>query len=110
MDATAELLRKIQHRREGYSLDRDLYSDPKFFGLDLENIFYREWLFVGHECEVPAPGDYFTVQIGEYSLILLRGGNGTVAALHNTCRHRGSRICAELRGKVARRLICPYHQ
>jgi Rieske 2Fe-2S family protein len=110
MDARSEMLRKLRVRQEGYSLDQKFYVDSYFFQLDLEHIYYREWLFVGHECELATPGDYFTVQIGAYSLILLRRDDGTIAALHNTCRHRGSRICSAQSGTVGRRLICPYHQ
>jgi Rieske 2Fe-2S family protein len=110
MGASSDMLREIQNRREGFSLAQRFYVDPTFYELDLENIFYREWLFVGHECELAAPGDYFTIQIGAYSIIVLRRDDGTIGALHNTCRHRGSRICGSTQGKLGRRLICPYHQ
>src|ERR1700722_16489196 len=110
MSTSLEMLGKIQKRRDGFSLDQRLYSDSMFFQLDLEHIFYREWLFVGHECELSTPGDYFTVQIGEFSLIIVRRDDGTVGALHNTCRHRGSRICSSQSGSFGRRLVCPYHQ
>ena len=39
-------------------------------------IWYRDWLFVGHDCEVPNPGDYLTVQIGEYPVVVVRDRNG----------------------------------
>ena len=54
-------------------------------------------------------GDYFTVQIGEYPLIIVRDRDGEIRAFHNTCRHRGSRICSAERGTVPR-FVCPYHQ
>ncbi len=110
MNASSEMLRLLQQRREGYSLDQKFYGDPAFHQLDLENIYYREWLFVGHECELTSPGEYFTVQIGAYSIIVLRDEAGAVGALHNSCRHRGSQVCREQKGKLARRVICPYHQ
>lgn len=110
MDASAQMLQRLEQRRDGYSLDQMFYGDPVFHQLDLENIHYREWLFVGHECEVASPGDYFTVQIGAYSVIIVCREDGTIGALHNTCRHRGSQVCREERGKLARRFICPYHQ
>jgi glycine betaine catabolism A len=110
MDARAEMLRRLQQRREGYTLDQKFYGDPVFHQIDLENIHYREWLFVGHECEVASPGEYFTVQIGAYSIIVLRAEDGSIGALHNSCRHRGSQVCRQEQGKVSRRLICPYHQ
>jgi Rieske 2Fe-2S family protein len=72
-------------------------------------IWYREWLFVGHDCEVPAAGNYLTVQIGAYPVIVVRDRDGVLHALHNSCRHRGSRICSAEKGSAAR-LVCPYHQ
>jgi Rieske 2Fe-2S family protein len=49
------------------------------------------------------------VQIGEYPVVVLRDREGGLRAFHNTCRHRGSRICSAERG-TAVRLVCPYHQ
>jgi hypothetical protein len=49
-------------------------------------------MFAGHDCKIPAPGYYFTIQIGDYPIIVLRGRDGAIRALHNMCRHRGSRI------------------
>lgn len=99
----------LNRRRHGYSLERPFYMDPDLFRVDLDLIWYRDWLFVGHDCELPAPGAYLTVQVGEYSIIVVRGRDGTIRALHNSCRHRGSRVCTAEHGTSAR-LMCPYHQ
>jgi glycine betaine catabolism A len=109
MNAKDAMLAELKARNPGHSLEQKFYTDPDFYRLDLETIFYRDWLFAGHDCEIPAPGDYFTVQIGDYPIIILRGLDGSIRALHNSCRHRGSRICAAPRGAV-KRLVCPYHQ
>ncbi len=105
-DTIAELLRR---RRPGYPLERSFYIDPNFFQVDLDLIWYRDWVFVGHDCELGVPGAYLTVQIGAYSVIVVRGRDGAIRALHNSCRHRGSRVCTTERG-VSPRLMCPYHQ
>ena len=109
MDTRNEMLRLIQNRRQGFSLPQPFYIDPDFYRLDLELIWYREWLFVGHDCEIAKPGSYFTVQIGDYPVVVVRGRDGVIRALHNSCRHRGSRVCTGHKG-VAARLVCPYHQ
>ena len=109
MNAPELMLAELQARRAGMSLDRRFYTDPEFYRLDLETIFYRDWMFAGHDCEIPAPGDYFTMQIGDYPIIVLRGRDGAIRAHHNSCRHRGSRICPAAKGAV-KRLVCPYHQ
>jgi glycine betaine catabolism A len=109
MNATDNMLAELQARRSGMSLDRKFYTDPDFYRLDLETIFTRDWMFAGHDCEIPGPGDYLTMQIGDYSVIVLRGRDGSIRGLHNTCRHRGSRICSAPKG-TSKRLVCPYHQ
>ncbi len=94
----------------GYSLPREFYIDPAIYQADLERVWYHEWLFVAHDLEVPRPGDYVTVQIGDYNLVIIRGDDHQVRALHNVCRHRGSQLCDDERGSVRRRIVCPYHQ
>ena len=109
MNAIDMMLAELHVGRPGMSLERKFYTDPDFYRLDLETIFHRDWIFVGHDCEIPAPGDYFTDQIGDYPIIIVRGRDNSIRALHNSCRHRGSRICPAPRG-AAKRLVCPYHQ
>jgi len=109
MDIRSDVLRKLKNRREGYSLEQAFYIDPDHYKLDLETIWYRDWLFIGHDCEVPKAGNYFTVQVGDYPVVITRDRTGTVRALHNSCRHRGSRVCTQHKGSSAK-LVCPYHQ
>ena len=108
MRAEDRLRSALKSRRRGYTLPRDFYVDPEFYRLDLETIFYRDWLFVGHDCELARPGDYITCQIGDYPIMVVRARDGSIRAFHNTCRHRGSRICSAERGSAVR-LVCPYH-
>jgi Rieske 2Fe-2S family protein len=95
--------------RKFFSLPGEFYSDPEIYQLDLEAIFQRKWIFAGVECEIPNPGDYFTLTIGSSPILVLRDRAGAVRAFFNTCRHRGSKICLAEKGTV-RTLICPYHQ
>jgi glycine betaine catabolism A len=108
MDVRSEMLAELRQRRPGRTLPGRCYGDPAFHELDLENIWRREWLFAGHDCEIPKPGDYFTLQVDDNPVIVVRSRDGAIRAFHNSCRHRGSRICSEDRGS-APRLVCPYH-
>jgi glycine betaine monooxygenase A len=85
------------------------YSDSTVYQADLERIWRRGWLFAGHSCEIPQPGDFFTLTVDADSLIVIRGDDRAVHGLHNVCRHRGSLICTQPGGH-ARSLVCPYHQ
>ncbi|MDI9408546.1 MAG: aromatic ring-hydroxylating dioxygenase subunit alpha [Candidatus Pacebacteria bacterium] len=108
---TADLmLQKLNNRKHNYSLDREFYIDPDFYKIDLETIWYRDWIFAGHDIEIPEPGNFLTLQIGEYSVMVVRDNNGEFKAYHNTCRHRGSKICLTDKGTGAGKLVCPYHQ
>ena len=104
--ATAEML---QTRERTYSLPQPFYTDERLFQIDMQEIFHKEWLIAGMTCEIPAKGNYITLQIGKNPIIVVRGAEGKVHAFHNVCRHRGSRLCVSEKGKVAK-LVCPYHQ
>jgi Rieske 2Fe-2S family protein len=95
--------------RKGWSLPREFYVDDVVYEAEIEAIWRRGWLFVGHTCQIPEPGDYFAVEVDTDSLIIVRDDDGTVRGLHNVCRHRGSLLCTEATGR-ARRFVCPYHQ
>ncbi|UWF65975.1 MULTISPECIES: aromatic ring-hydroxylating dioxygenase subunit alpha [unclassified Brucella] len=109
MNVRNEMLELLTGRDPNFSLEQKFYTDPDYYKLDLENIFYKDWLFVGHDCELPKTGSYMTVQIGAYPVIVVRDAQGDIRAFHNSCRHRGSRICSAEKGTAAK-LVCPYHQ
>jgi len=109
MDIRETVLRQLKNHREGFSLEQPFYIDQDYFRLDMEMIWYRDWLFMGHDCEIPRAGNYFTVQIGDYPVVIVRGRDKIIRAFHNTCRHRGHRVCTAQKGASAK-LVCPYHQ
>jgi phenylpropionate dioxygenase-like ring-hydroxylating dioxygenase large terminal subunit len=84
------------------------YVDPAVFAREEERIFRRAWLYVGHESEVPNPGDYVLRHLGPEEVLLVRQENGVLSLLHNRCAHRGARLVAQPAGN-ARQLRCPYH-
>ena len=90
-------------------MEQALYCDPGVYALDLENVFYREWLFAVPSCELPKAGAFATLQVGAYPLVITRGNDGMIRAFHNVCRHRGQRLCAKETGSTPK-LVCPYHQ
>ncbi|CAI3798423.1 Carnitine monooxygenase oxygenase subunit [Pseudomonas sp. MM221] len=93
----------------GQTLDQAFYTNQALFQFEMDAIWHREWLFAGMSCEINSAGSWFKVDIGTASVVLMRGRDGAIRAFHNTCRHRGSRICLGEKGKT-RNLICPYHQ
>jgi Rieske 2Fe-2S family protein len=104
-----EIAALIASCEPGYSLPGEFYSSEPVYRAELERIWRRGWLFVGHTCEIPNPGDYFTFAVDDDSLIVIRDDEGRINALWNVCRHRGTQICSESHGRAGR-LVCPYHQ
>ncbi|MEA2640754.1 MAG: hypothetical protein QOF51_2148 [Chloroflexota bacterium] len=98
---TEDLVREDKVRRR-------IFTDPAIFEAELERIFYRSWICVGHESEIPAPGDFKTEDIGGRPLLLTRHANGQIYALLNACRHRGATVCELAYGK-SNAFRCPYH-
>ena len=86
----------------------DIYIDPSVFQSELERIFYSGWVFVGHDSEVPAAGDFKRSAIGKQPVILCRDAHGNVNVLLNRCRHRGATVCQEPCG-TAQSFRCEYH-
>jgi glycine betaine catabolism A len=100
----------LSSRRPGFALPSAFFSDERVYAADLEHIFARHWLFVASEPEIPEAGDYRAYQIGPYPIFILRQDDGSIAAFHNTCRHRGSRILQQDSGVVGAKIVCPYHR
>lgn len=94
--------------RHGGPLTRAFYTDAEVFQADMDRIWSRYWLYVGHACMLPNAGDWMTWRIGVDSVVVVRGRDGEIRAFHNTCRHRGARFCNGETGN-ARGFRCPYH-
>lgn len=99
----------LARRRPGYALEQAFYSDADVFRADMENIFYRDWLFAVPACELTKTGSFVTHRVGDYGVVIVRGADGEIRAFHNSCRHRGSVLCKVAKGN-APKLVCPYHQ
>ena len=103
-DDRAQLLADV---RRGM-IPAHIYNDRDVFELEKERVFGRAWLFLGHESEIPAPGDYVVRRILEDSFILARGEDGVVRAHFNMCLHRGMQVCRAEMGNASH-FRCPYH-
>jgi fatty-acyl-CoA synthase len=85
-----------------------LYTDPAIYQLELERIWYRTWVYVGHLSEVPEPNDYVLKSIGPQPVIMSRDRQGQVHLLLNRCAHRANLVCDAPRGNSSA-FRCPYH-
>jgi len=83
------------------------FSDPEFHRFELDAVWGHDWFCLGRATDIPNPGDYSTVTVGDDPLLIVRQQDATVRVLANVCRHRGM-LLAEGRGN-ALRIRCPMH-
>ena len=102
---TAEAIRRfVQPGR----VHRSLYTDPAIFALEMERIFARTWLYVGHESQVRNPGDFIATRLGAKPVVLSRHTDGKIHVIRNQCAHRGTQVVAAESGNC-REFRCCYH-
>ena len=88
---------------------RDLYIDPGLFELEQEHFFANTWNYVGHDSQLPNPGDYLRAEIAGQPLIVVRHSDASVRVLMNRCAHKGSRLVSAPCGNTGKHFRCPYH-
>ncbi|MDI9897396.1 Rieske 2Fe-2S domain-containing protein [Rhodococcus sp. IEGM 1381] len=89
-------------------ISRRIYTDAEIFEMEKEKIFGKAWFFVGHESEIPEPGDVITRLVGMDPALFLRDDEGEIRVFLNSCRHRGMRVCRTDRENTSF-LRCSYH-
>jgi len=77
-----------------------VYTDPAIFEEEMDKIFSRGWVYVGHAGEIPNPGDFRLRSIGRQSVIMVRADDGQVQLLMNRCMHRANAVCQVERGNA----------
>nr|XP_061812134.1 biphenyl 2,3-dioxygenase subunit alpha-like [Nerophis lumbriciformis] len=88
-----------------------VYSSKDIFSLEMERIWARAWIYLGHESQVKSGGDFITTSIGQTPVIMVRDADGQrIHVLLNRCGHRGARVCQQSWGSAPSGLFrCPYH-
>lgn len=93
---------------EPLRIDRRAYTDPAIFEIERERLFARAWLFVGHDSQIKAPGDFIAATVAGRPVIVVRQADGGIRAFLNRCPHRGA-VLVNLRQGHVRNFQCPYH-
>ena len=89
-------------------ISREIYVNPDIYAQELEQVYGRAWLFIGHESLVPNRGDFFQGRMGAETVILVRDHKDKLHVFLNTCRHRGMKVCRYDDGNT-RLFTCPFH-
>ena len=64
-DAIRALLRETE-------VHKDLFIDQELFDLEMERLYANTWVYVGHDSQVPNPGDYITTTVGNQPVVMVR--------------------------------------
>jgi Rieske 2Fe-2S family protein len=91
------------------ALAQKYFVSEEIFARELEHIFSTHWVCVGHQSDILKSKEYFLAEVAGESVIVLRDHGGKVRAFHNVCRHRGTRLCDQIKGLFHETLQCPYH-
>ena len=94
---------------EADRVHRDVYTDPEIFQLEMERLWARTWVYAGHASQVPAAGDYITVDVAAVPLIVVRHTDGSIRVLRNRCAHKGTKVVGDTAGNTGKHFRCPYH-
>ena len=85
------------------------YTSEAFFELEKKELILKNWQLVCHISNIPNTGDYFTFEIFNERVFVIRGEDNKVRAFHNFCSHRGTKLIDEISGTCRRKITCPYH-
>ena len=86
------------------------FVEPDVLALEERALFDDAWIPVAHEADVARPGEWVRAPLAGDHLVIIRGADLELAALHAVCAHRGTLLCDGARGHLpALELRCPYH-
>jgi phenylpropionate dioxygenase-like ring-hydroxylating dioxygenase large terminal subunit len=105
MSYTKEQIADLVHSTK---VHRKVYTDPEIFDLEMERIWARTWIYIGHESQVPEKGNYLTLNYGKVPVVMVRDNDGKVHVLHNRCGHKGAKLVDKPCGKIPA-FRCCYH-
>ena len=83
-----------------------LYTDPVYLALERERIFARTWQLVGRTADVAQSGEFFTADVGDNAIVVLRDGD-RLRGFYNVCLHRAGPVATGCGRRNT--LQCRYH-
>lgn len=90
-------------------INRQVYINEDIFDLEMQRIWGRAWIYIGHESQVKTAGEFATTVIGnKIPIIMVRDKEEKVHVLHNRCGHKGAKVVDVPYGKVGA-FRCCYH-
>ena len=114
MGDQAKIVTAAEQLDQPVVIPAEAYVSPEYARAEHERLWRKVWLQAGRVEDIPNPGDYITYDIGDNSVIVLRGEDGAIRAFHNVCTHRGRRLVDTPAGQRNARgnrksFVCGFH-
>jgi choline monooxygenase len=93
---------------KAWTIPAPWYFDERLAQLERESVFAANWQVAGHVDQVKEPGQFFTIDVNNEPLVVVRGDDGKLRAFYNVCRHHAAAVVPEAQG-WAKNFRCPYH-
>src|SRR5271166_316828 len=84
------------------------YFDPRIAQLERETVFAANWQVVGRLDQVRQAGQFFTIDVNDEPLLIVRSDDDKLRAFYNVCRHHAAAVEPQPSG-CAKQFRCPYH-
>lgn len=109
MDITPRRIPDPDGIRTARTLPASWYADAAHFERELQAVWRREWLCVGDQLDMPAPGAWKAIVVAGLPVLMVRDREGVLRAFLNACRHRAAPLCETGDEGHGAALSCPYH-
>jgi choline monooxygenase len=93
---------------KAHTIPASWYFDQRIEQLERNSVFASNWQVVGRLDQVQQPGQFFTIDVNEEPLVVVRSDDGKLRAFYNVCRHHAAAVVPEASG-CAKNFRCPYH-
>jgi len=93
---------------KAWTIPAPWYFDERLAQLERESVFAANWQVAGHLDQVKEPGQFFTIDVNNEPVVVVRGDDGKLRAFYNVCRHHAAAVVPEDQG-CAKNFRCPYH-
>ncbi|MGB9431816.1 MAG: aromatic ring-hydroxylating dioxygenase subunit alpha, partial [Candidatus Acidiferrum sp.] len=93
---------------KAFTIPAPWYFDTRIAQLERESVFAANWQVVGRLDQVRQPGQFFTIDVNQEPLLIVRSEDGKLRGFYNVCRHHAAAVEPQAAG-CARQFRCPYH-
>lgn len=91
-----------------FRVNREAFRSADVFRREMQAIWHRGWVYLGHETEISDPGDFKVRNVGGVPVIFNRDDQGGIHGFLNSCPHRGTALARATEGN-SKFFRCFYH-